>query len=375
MSTSAPVATAGTFAALLSRRGNSFGFVRLALACLVILSHSWTLGGHGSEALQAGTKETLGRLAVYGFFALSGFLIAQSYQSTGSVMRFFWHRALRIGPGYYACLLVTALVLSSMQRLWESGSLAGHAQDIGAFLYANKTLRIHSYSIGKTLSDHPYGYVWIGALWTLIYEFKCYVLAAVLGVTGILRRAPLLVLLGYVATLAAVAVETAHEGALQSISPLWIDPPLIEFVPCFLAGMVAWLYRDRIRSSGALAALLFAGALVVLCAWPAWFTLAAVATVPYVTLYLAARLPIRELERHGDLSYGMYLYGFPVQQLLVTTGAASLGPVVFALLAIVATVPFAAGSWFLVERPMLRLKNVSLPLALLWQRRMGKNAS
>lgn len=374
MSTSAPVATAGTFAALLARRGNSFGFVRFALACLVILSHSWTLGGHGSEALAPETKETLGRLAVYGFFVLSGFLIAHSYSSTGSVVRFFWHRVLRIVPGYYACLLVTAAVFASVQRYVETGSLVGHWQDVGAFLYANKTLRVHSWQVGNTLAEHPYGYIWIGALWTLIYEFKCYILAGVLGVTGILRRAPALVLVGYIGTLIALAVEIAHEGAVQKLMPgwIWIDPPMIEFVPCFLAGMVAWLYRDRIRTMGWLATALLAVAVAVLMGWPKWFTLAAVVTLPYLTLYLAARLPFREFERRGDLSYGIYLYGFPVQQLLVTAGAASLDPVLFALLAVVATVPLAAASWFWVERPILRLKNIKLPtawLALAWRRR------
>jgi peptidoglycan/LPS O-acetylase OafA/YrhL len=139
--------------------------------------------------------------------------------------------------------------------------------------------------------------------------------------------------------------------------------------------MVAWLYRDRIRVSGPLALALFAVLCTTLQVAPVWFTLVAIATVPYLTLYLAARLPFREFERRGDLSYGMYLYGFPVQQLLVTAGAAPLGPLPLALLSVAATAPFAAASWVLVERPMLQFKNARLGGLLVWPRRMGKNAS
>ena len=58
-----------------------------------------------------------------------------------------------------------------------------------------------------------------------------------------------------------------------------------------------------------------------------------------------------------DLSYGTYIYAFPMQQLLVICGLVSLNPFVFAIIATIATLPLAALSWFLIEKPAQSLKS------------------
>ena len=67
---------------------------------------------------------------------------------------------------------------------------------------------------------------------------------------------------------------------------------------------------------------------------------------------------LRKIGSRNDLSYGVYIYGFPVQQLLFLTGASSLGPLAFAGVACVTVLPFAAMSWLLVERPAMRMKTL-----------------
>ncbi len=69
-----------------------------------------------------------------------------------------------------------------------------------------------------------------------------------------------------------------------------------------------------------------------------------------------AKSPIWRLP--NDISYGLYIYAFPVQQVLAGMGAISLGIGWFALLSLIATVPLALASWLLVEKPSLRLKSV-----------------
>ncbi len=58
----------------------------------------------------------------------------------------------------------------------------------------------------------------------------------------------------------------------------------------------------------------------------------------------------------NDLSYGVYIYAFPIQQLLVIAGLATLGVFPFFVLATLATLPLAAMSWFIVEKRALALK-------------------
>ena len=94
-------------------------------------------------------------------------------------------------------------------------------------------------------------------------------------------------------------------------------------------------------------------------------------TVPYLLLYLAAVLPWRNFDKRADISYGVYLYGFSVQQLLVTFGGNSLGYWAYAIISLIATIPFALASYYLIERPFLRLKHMAFPARLPYPKSCG----
>ena len=101
-----------------SGRHNSLNFLRLVLALLVVVSPTIVLGGYGSESIFG--KTTLGTMAVYGFFGISGFLIAGSavHNDPGN---YFWRRFLRIFPGFWVCLLVTAFFFGLVG--WLTGTI------------------------------------------------------------------------------------------------------------------------------------------------------------------------------------------------------------------------------------------------------------
>ena len=84
-------------------------------------------------------------------------------------------------------------------------------------------------------------------------------------------------------------------------------------------------------------------------------------TFSYCVLWLAFRLPIRRFARHGDLSYGTYIYAFPIQQLLALYGLNRWGMPVYVALVLAGTLPIAFLSWWLVEKPWLSLKRISWP--------------
>src|ERR1700737_125839 len=120
---------------------NSIGFLRLMLAAAVVVSHSRVLGFAQLDPGEVSTRHQtdLGKLAVFGFFVLSGYLISGSALRIG-MGRFLWHRFLRIFPALWVCLLLLALVMAPLVCLHERGSLAGFWTQPGGpfdFLRAN----------------------------------------------------------------------------------------------------------------------------------------------------------------------------------------------------------------------------------------------
>jgi peptidoglycan/LPS O-acetylase OafA/YrhL len=146
---------------------------------------------------------------------------------------------------------------------------------------------------------------------------------------------------------------------------------LAVFIPLFLTGSVLYLYRDRIMDSGPLA-LALSAVFVASLWWPLdlptnRFTgqiggaaLWAPALV-YPLLWLGFHLPFQSFGATNDYSYGIYIYAWPVQELLVVWGVQRLGYPAYVLIGVMATVPFAVASWWLVERRALALKKVSFP--------------
>lgn len=182
-----------------SGRSNSFGFVRWTLATLVIVGHSYPLGGFGgaTDPLYdwTGTQESFGGLAVAGFFIISGFLITRSWRTHPTVARFLWHRFLRIFPAFWVCMLLTAFAFAPLAWWLQQGGLNGYLSQPGptpaGYVLNNLWLVMNQYVIGDLLTDTPYGSVaggiWNGSLWTLSYEFACYLVVAVLEVPPVAR--------------------------------------------------------------------------------------------------------------------------------------------------------------------------------------------
>ena len=166
--------------------------LRLFLAGLVLVSHTIQLSTSGQDPLGrfTGSYVDLSTVAVDGFFALSGFLIAGSYLSSPSVGRYLRRRALRILPGFWVCLLVTAGVLAPLSWWHERHTLSGFPvsgpDSAAAYVWSNAGLLIREFYIAGAFDGHVVN----GSLHTLFYEFACYLMVAVIGVLGVLRRRP-----------------------------------------------------------------------------------------------------------------------------------------------------------------------------------------
>lgn len=328
-------------------RDNNLNLIRMLAAFAVLVSHAWPLdlGSGTPEPLKAFVGQSLGTLAVYVFFVISGFLITASFQRTHSRSRFVLARVLRLLPGLAVSLLIVAFCLGPLVTTWPVADYL-RAPETWMFLVRNLTMALPQYTLPGVFDTNPYPAV-EGSIWTLIHEVLCYVMVFAAGVAGLLgsgrRMAVFLGLYaaGWALTLAFSEVFPERLLVLRNLS-----------LP-FVIGMAGWIWRDR----------------VVLSVWVvpvlglAWFGLRDTALAfPALTLFVCyatawfAFIPsggLHVYNRLGDYSYGIYIYAFPVQGLIVWAFG-SLGPVLHIALATPPVVILSVMSWHVVERPALQ---------------------
>ena len=328
-------------------RRNNFDALRLVAAVSVIFSHSFLIAEgtqrHEWLVLLTGSQSILGLCGVFVFFAISGFLVTQSFEATGDPLRFLAKRALRIFPGLFIATALSAFVLAPLVTTLEPGAYFSQPAPY-RYVVGNTLLDPGVHELpGVMFVNNPAGLEINGSMWTLRIEFIMYLMVLGLGVTRLLTLPVIMMLL-------ALGIACLHFQALDLLGGWgW----LLGF---FAAGMVLYKLRDSRVFDGRIALLALAGLVlsVPLREFIPLFPLFGC----YLALWLALnpRLPVIPAARFGDLSYGLYIYGWPVEQAAIwLTGGRAAWWQVFAI-ALPATAAFAFLSWHLIERPALRLK-------------------
>lgn len=356
-------------------RSNSVGFLRWVLAFAVIFSHAGPLGGfYDGEDLgvQISNEQSLGGVAVAGFFFISGFLITRSRQGKSTIFRYFWRRVLRIFPAFWLALLVTAFVFAPLAWRQERGTFAGffsvQTESPLTYFPNNMFLALHQRNIAGLGADLPYArfhnaYDWNGSAWTLLYEFKGYILIGILGLFGFLAyRALAAAAAGFILLLNTLLWSGA--GNITAFSDKLTNIYNVMFLAPFAFGILFALYGDRIKIDDRIAVAAIGTAIVTYGTggWNLWGQFA----FCYFLMWCAVRLPLRNWERFGDLSYGIYIFAWPTMTLAAFYGLQNSGWFVYHLVIVVVVHALAFMSWHLVEAPAMSLKNwTPRPLAKL----------
>ncbi len=312
---------------------NNFNALRLLFATLVVFSHSFALLGYEEPVLWG---RSLGNLSVHGFFALSGYLICQSYINSPSLLSFTANRILRIAPAFIFAMFFSSLLVK----------LCG----------------------GYQTNSVPY--ISNGPIWTLTWEIVCYIALAILGLLGVLRTTTMPSFFAAVWLIYLINISSA------SITYIVIVPMTL----MFLAGAFIFLIEEQINFKKTGIAMIISLVLItntvffqridvvirshIIFLWGTPLTFEQISRViylvafPVVVIYLGKHIKT-VFTLKTDISYGVYIYGWPIAQAIAHWSIkqhTSLNPLLYFVATMLVTIPLAYISWKVIEKPALSLK-------------------
>jgi peptidoglycan/LPS O-acetylase OafA/YrhL len=311
-------------------------------------------------------------MAVDGFFVLSGFLVTGSLLRSDALRSFAVARVLRIYPALWVALLVSTLVIGSSFSEFRFSDFISHPQT-WRYLLKNATMLMGSEAFLPGAFEHnPFSMQVNVSLWTLRWELRLYVLVALMWwCAGRWRRGS-----NREATMAALVLGTAGVLFATTIVLMALGKPndAPRLGSMFFSGAAYWSYRRHISLRGDWTLIMVAMMSAAACLSPHAFELLYRLSFPYMLFFLAfipgralhhSSFSIRNYNRVGDYSYGMYVYAFPIQQVVT---ALMPGIETWALTCIAGglTLLFSIISWHVVEKPAMALKQAVLRRVPMW---------
>lgn len=253
----------------------------------------------------------------------------------------------------------TGVTFAPIAQLTTHGSLSGYLTTQPspfAYIYSNLFLDINQYAIGDTLSAVPYPNAWNGSLWTLYFEFLCYLFVGLLLIWKRARTSVWPVTLAFVL---ATAVFVRADVAVSAVGGDESIRLLASLLPYFLGGALIRLLKPYIGLNWIAGVLSLVIMIVGVNVGPIWIAQALAPLYAYGLLWLSTVIPQPKWIARHDVSYGIYIYAFPVQQLLAVFGLYTLNVFWFSTIALAITTVFALASWFIIERPALRRTRIA----------------
>jgi len=325
-------------------RNNSFDLIRHLAALMVLVSHHYVLAGMNEPVIQG--YNSLGGVAVLCFFAISGLLITLSYLNAASLQDYLVKRVARIFPALIVCSFVMTYVAGAF---FASDYVSGKEALIDF-------LRISAFgraTIDEITSDFVFSESFNGSLWTLKIEFAFYILLAL--VLTLYRKAMMPWTLLLLFCIATYVLGNYPMNALAQKLLAYCAAGI-----AFFAGSLIAFYKDRFSGVRTKAITLVACCLLVFASLgTSMVWVLATLGISLATLSLGLLYVDKNIRGRFDISYGMYLYAFPVQQLVINKTQLAFFPSMAVSTVIV--ISLATLSWLLIERPVLALAHRNKP--------------
>lgn len=318
---------------------------------MVLWGHSFVLAG--STYVPAFLSSSVHTVGVKIFFVISGYLISQSWLRDPNILRYVQRRSLRIFPALICCVVLTVFVLGP---IFSNRSVSAYFSDPATFGYLkNSALYISYYLPGLFEGNHSSAIN--GSLWTLPVEMAAYIICPIV----LFIRKPVILKIAICVVLAlsiyadrlAPTIAAEDHVVFYATNLIYANSLLVYFwIGCFIA-----LFKlDRFLNQQ-VALLMF----IVFLSVPNFYSVKLFLpylVIPYLTLAMGtAKLsPVFSWVRRGDISYGLYLWAYPIQQVVIYKKLGSGTPLSVFLWATAITTVFAIASWIYIEKPALKFK-------------------
>ncbi|MGV3629722.1 MAG: acyltransferase family protein [Bacteroidota bacterium] len=338
-----------------SQRKNNFDFIRMLAAFLVFWDHSFQLfTGHPMDfdLCREFFSYSSGAIGVQVFFCLSGFLVSRSLENAANIWVYLRNRCLRIIPGLVGVILCSVLILGLFFSTLDFKTFITSRETL---LYMQNILVYRSYYyLPGVFEGNILNASVNGSLWSIPYEFTCYLVLPLLFLVRPYRK--------YVVLLVLVLLFVAYgfwEQQMNAFTVPGLGITMSSFIlPAlfFLSGSCCYLWREKIQYN--LWGLGVCIVLLVLIRLGLPDRRLLVFILPYLLFALAfsKAIHLSAFGKYGDFSYGFYLYAFPVQQAVSDTWAKELNLFGLMTLAFVITLLLAVFSWYVIEKPALSFK-------------------
>jgi len=326
-------------------KSNNLDFLRLVLATAVVFLH---LAFLAKTPLTESVSESLHWLsgsAVSTFFIVSGFLIYMSYDRKKTIINYFWGRLLRLYPAYILLILFSSCLYFIVG---DGSSVGSYTSEIKYFVANGIFLNFLAPTIDGVFSTHPEPFI-NGSLWTLKIEVMFYCMVPIFYMLLERKYSYLYMLAIYVLSFIYKDFILFHKDTIPMAETLASQLP--GQMMYFIAGIFCFKYFDILKRQ--FSALLIASVILM---WLNLYYLQPFVIAVFITLVFISLPNVLSFKKLGDISYGVYIFHFPIIQLFIANGfefnTVSSYFVLFTTIFVVST-----ASWKLVEAPSLRLKN------------------
>jgi len=339
----------------LDTKNNNFNIIRFLAASLVLFSHSYPLFQSEEPLIHISGFFSFGSLAVYTFVFMSGFLVTKSWIDTQNIFLFIKKRFLRIFPGLLSVTLFTAFIIGPLVTYVP---LAEYLKDPLTIMYLrNIYLYPLSISLPGVFENNPFPVEVNGSLWLIPVLFFLYASLAIFGLLRLINRKPYMAL--FTLILIGVLLLDMSNPSLRNLAIFYMPAyDLLCSSLFFYVGVLCYLYRDKIILRHGLA----------ICSMILFFIslklpyglVLNLFILPYLILYFASLdiAVLRKFNRTTDLSYGIYLYAFPIQQTIMHFIRKQLNVMTFFIISYFITLIIAYLSSLLIEKPFMKFKDI-----------------
>jgi peptidoglycan/LPS O-acetylase OafA/YrhL len=322
---------------VIKRSNNNFDLIRILAALMVLFFHSFYLfknSGHPIPGTTLLKDNSIGGLAVYVFFFLSGMFITSSFINSKKYTDFILLRVFRIWPALLVCVIFSVFIVGPAVSKY---SLHDYYYSRGTWDYLVHNILLYHlrFTLPGVFENNFYPNAVNGSIWTLPVELLCYCMVFILGICGMFKSKTASILVNGVLFL-------IYAFNIDSIGN-YLNTPF----PFFIVGSICYLFRRYLIIDYKIAILLL---VIYIIFYKSIFLFMALL---YGVLVAGSSDFAKKIKLPGDYSYGIYVYAFVVQQII-----AYYLPDISSYQSLLLTVPFTIGlaslSWHFVEYPLMR---------------------